>query len=118
MFDMFCNDFGRLYRFIFTNTTGSNAIIVENCDSVGVIIGRVKREKSEDEACMSRLLDFIKDKDSCRVTYVASMHSNRSYKASIEGFTVSVTIISSSELAFNSIIDLLSDYDVTYEVQW
>ena len=106
------------YRFIFTNIAGSNAIIVENCDSVGVIIGRVKREKSEDEACMSRLLDFIEDKDSCGVTYVASMHSNKSYKASIEGFTVFVTIISSSESVFNSILDLLSDYDVTYEVQW
>ena len=77
----------------------------------------MKREKSEDEACMSRLVDFIKDEDSCRVTYVASMHSNKSYKSSIEGFTVCVTIISSSESAFNLVLDLLSDYDVNYEVQ-
>lgn len=78
----------------------------------------MKREKSEDEACMSRLLDFIKGEDRCYVSYVASVHSNKSYKSSTEGFTVSVTVISSSESAFNSVLDLLSDYDVDYEVQW
>ena len=105
-----------VFHSLFLNVAGCHAIIVENRDSIGVIIGRVKREKSEDEACMSRLLDFIKDEDSCHVRYVASMHSNKSYKSSIEGFTVSVTIISSSESAFNSVLDLLSDYDVDYEV--
>jgi hypothetical protein len=77
----------------------------------------VKREHSEDEACMSRLLDFMKNRDCCRVTYIASMNSDKAYKSSIEGFVVSVTISSSSESVFNSILDLLSDYDVNFDVK-
>lgn len=46
-----------VFHSFFLNVAGSHAIIVENRNSIGVIIGRVKREKSEDEACMSRLLD-------------------------------------------------------------
>ena len=77
----------------------------------------MKREDSEDEACMSRLLDFTESKDCCHVTYVASMNSNKSYKSSMEGFIVTVEIISESESVFNSVLDLLCDYDVTFEVK-
>lgn len=91
---------------------------MENSNSVGVIIGRVKREKSEDEACMSRFLDFTKNNDCCSVSYIASMNSDKSYKSSVEGFIVCVTLSSVSESAFNLILDLLSDYDVDYDVTY
>ena len=77
----------------------------------------MKRNDSEDEACMSRVLDFTKNKDCCRVTYLASMNSDKSYKSSIEGFIVSVTLPSVSESVFNLILDLISDYDVDFEVK-
>ena len=77
----------------------------------------MKRNDSEDEACMSRVLDFTKNKDCCGVTYLASMNSDKSYKSSIEGFIVSVTLTSVSESVFNSILDLISDYDVDFEVK-
>ena len=83
-------------RLYFPKTLGSNAIRVENRNSIGVIIGRVKREDSEDEACMSRLLDFTENKDCCHVTYLASMNSNKSFKSSMEGFIVVIEIISES----------------------
>ena len=76
----------------------------------------MKRKDSEDEACMSRLLDFTKNKDCCRLTYLASMDSDKSYKSSIEGFIVSVTLTSISDSVLNSILDLLSDYDVDFDV--
>ena len=76
----------------------------------------MKREKSEDEACMSRFLDFTKNKDCCSVSYIASTNSEKSYKSSVEGFIVCVTLSSVSESAFNSILDLLSDYDVDFDV--
>ena len=45
------------------------------------------------------------------------MNSNKSYKSSMEGFIVTVEIISESESVFNSVLDLLCDYDVTFEVK-
>ena len=45
------------------------------------------------------------------------MNSDKAYKSSIEGFVVSVTISSSSESVFNSILDLLSDYDINFDVK-
>ena len=77
----------------------------------------MKRNDSEDEACMSRVLDFTKNKDCCRVTYLASMNSDKSYNSSIVGFIVCVTLTSVSESVFKSILDLISDYDVDFEVQ-
>lgn len=91
---------------------------MENSNSVGVIIGRVKREKSEDEACMSRFLDFTKNNDCCSVSYIASMSLDKSYKSSVEGFIVCVTLSSVSESAFNLILDLLSDYDVDFDATY
>ena len=44
------------------------------------------------------------------------MDSDKSYKSSIEGFIVSVTLTSISDSVFNSILDLLSDYDVDFDV--
>ena len=44
------------------------------------------------------------------------MNLDKSYKTSIEELTVCVTLSSVSESAFNSILDLLSDYDVDSDV--
>ena len=77
----------------------------------------MKREHLEDIACISKLLDFMKHRDCCRVTYIASMNSDKAYKSSIEEFVVSDTIGSSSESVFDSILDLMSDYDVNFEVK-
>ena len=45
------------------------------------------------------------------------MNSDKTYKSSIEGFIVSVTLNSVSESVFNSILDLLSDNDVDFKVK-
>ena len=45
------------------------------------------------------------------------MNSDKAYKSSIEEFVVSDTIGSSSESVFDSILDLMSDYDVNFEVK-
>ena len=89
---------------------------MENSDCSGVIIGRIKRQNSDDEACITTLLNFLSMESNCRVSCIAAMDSDKSYRASICGFDMYVNIISTSEIELHPILELLSGFDVNVEI--
>ena len=62
---------------------------VENSNEPGVTIGRIRRQSSDDEACIFALLDDLSP-HLHTVAYVALTCSDKSYKSSMIGFDVSI----------------------------
>ena len=94
---------------------GKSAIRVENADNPGVIIGRVRRYTSDDEACMSDILNAAIIIETCMITCTAAEESDRSYKSSLNGFLIYVDIVCASDLELNFVISSTAKYDVTVE---
>ena len=90
---------------------GPFAVRVENSDNPGVTIGRVRRHSSDDEACISALLDYL----SLRlytVEYVALSDSDKSYRSSMDGFDACVKISCDIQCDYDTLLVFLSGYDV------
>lgn len=85
---------------------------VENSDNPGVIIGRVKRHSSDDEACVSALLDYLTS-NLYTVAYVALSDSDKSYRSSMNGFDVCVKLCCNLQCDYNALLTFLSGYDVS-----
>ena len=85
---------------------------VENSDNPGVIVGRVKRHSSDDEACMSALLDYLSS-NLYTVAYVALSDSDKSYRSSMNGFDVCVKVSCNIHCDYHALLVFLSGYDVS-----
>ena len=91
---------------------GPFAVRVENSNNSGVTVGRVKRQSSDDEACIAALLDHLSP-DQYTVAYVAMCDSDKTYRASINGFDVCVKISCNFQCNYDTLLVFLSAYDVT-----
>ena len=85
---------------------------VENSDNPGLLIGRVKRHSSDDEACMSALIDFL-NSYLHTVAYIASSNSDKSYRSSMNGFDVCVKLTCNLQSDYDALLVFLSGYDVS-----
>ena len=85
---------------------------VENLNEPGITIGRVKRHSSDDEACISALLEYI-DPNVYTVAYVALSDSDKSYKSSMIGFDVSIKVGCKLECNYDSLLQFLSGYNIS-----
>ena len=85
---------------------------VENSKEPGVTIGRIRRHSSDDEACISALLDYLSP-DLYTVAYVALNDSDKSYKSSMIGFDVSIKVTCTLECNYDSLLDFLSGYNIS-----
>jgi hypothetical protein len=85
---------------------------VENSDEPGITIGRIRRHSSDDEACISALLEYI-DPNLYTVAYVALSDSDKSYKSSMLGFDVSVKLSCKFECNYDSLLEFLSGYNIS-----
>lgn len=104
-----------LNRYQFNQFAGESAIKVENENNPGVIIGRIKRKKSDDEECMSSILDNVMNIESCTIICTAAMESDRSYRSSTNGFVAFIDITCASEFELKSVLSITSKYNVTVE---
>ena len=80
---------------------------VENSDNPGVIVGRVKRHSSDDEACMSALLDYLSS-NLYTVAYVALSDSDKSFRSSMNGFDVCVKLSCNLLCDYHALLAFLS----------
>ena len=85
---------------------------VENLNEPGITIGRIRRHSSDDEACISALLEYI-DPNLYTVAYVALSDSDKSYKSSVIGFNVGIKVGCKLESNYDSLIELLSGYNIS-----
>ena len=85
---------------------------VENSDNPGLIIGRVKRHSSDDEACMSALIDYL-NSNLYTVAYIASSNSDKSYRSSMNGFDVCIKLTCNLQSDYEALLVFLSGYDVS-----
>ena len=90
---------------------GPFAVKVENSDIPGLIIGRVKRHSSDDEACMSALIDYL-NSNLYTVVYIALSNSEKSYRSSMNGFDVCVKLSCNLLCNYHALLVFLSGYDV------
>ena len=91
---------------------GASAVKVENSDNPGVIVGRVRRHSSDDEACMSALLEHLSP-NLHTVAFYASTDSDKSYRSSMNAFDVCVKISCNHQCDYDALLIFLSGYDVS-----
>ena len=91
---------------------GPFAVKVENSDNPGLIIGRVKRHSSDDEACMSALINYL-NSNLYTVVYIALSNSEKSYRSSMNGFDVCVKLTCNLQSDYDALLVFLSGYDVS-----
>ena len=85
---------------------------VENLNNPGITIGRVRKRSSDDEACISALLDYF-ILNPYTVTYVALSDSDRSFRSSMNGFDVRIRVSCSLKFSYDVLITFLSGYNIS-----
>ena len=85
---------------------------VENSKEPGVTIGRIRRHSSDDEACISALLEYLSP-NLYTFAYVALSDSDKSYKSSMIGFDVSIKVGCKLECNYDSLLQFLSGYNIS-----
>ena len=95
---------------------GDNAVKVENIDSVGVIVGRIKRKDCNDESCISDIIMHQEEGRFCNLSVVASENSCKLYKASQKGFDVVISVFCNSESERAKITGLLNAYEIPFQM--
>ena len=65
---------------------------------------------------MCCLLQFGDNSSHCHLTFTAAMESDRSYKSSINGFTVCVNIVCDCQFELDKLLLTLADYNVDIEI--
>ena len=85
---------------------------VENSNEPGIIIGRIRRHSSDDEACISALLEYI-DPNLYTVAYVALSDSDKSYKSSVISVHVSIKVGCKLESNYDNLLELLSGDNIS-----
>ena len=85
---------------------------VENSNNPGITIGRVRRHSSDDESCISALLDYL-SLNLYTVAYVAVSDSDKSYKSSMNGFDVSVNMSCNLECDHENLLEFLPGYNIS-----
>ena len=85
---------------------------VENSNEPGITISRIRRHSSDDDACISALLEYLSP-NLYTVAYVALSDSDKSYKSSIIGFNVSIRVSCKLKCNYVSLLEFLSGYNVS-----